>query len=171
MYLFRSVQLLLEVRVFGLTPKVVQILQVRVKEWQPIKQSAVEDWQTGLHSSQSQLDGPRTADVCQVLHGRPGLPGKAFPCLLSTLHTFIAMPVTTPSDAMLTQHVNNTQSSWLPTDWSPVKNCSHLPRPILRLGFKGTPYKSCFGGFKTDITHGRVLGISVNIPTKVFCLM
>ena len=35
--------------------------------------------------------------------------------------------------------------------------------------FKGTHYKSHFGGFETDITHDRVLGISVNIPTKVFC--
>ena len=35
--------------------------------------------------------------------------------------------------------------------------------------FKGTRYKSCFGGFKTDITHDHVLGISVNISTKAFC--
>ena len=34
---------------------------------------------------------------------------------------------------------------------------------------KGTHYKSHFGGFKTDITHDRVLGISVNFPTKAFC--
>ena len=33
---------------------------------------------------------------------------------------------------------------------------------------KGTRYKSRVG-FKTDITHIRVLGISVNIPTKAFC--
>ena len=31
-------------------------------------------------------------------------------------------------------------------------------------GLKGTRYKSRFGGFKTDIIHDRVLGISVNIP-------
>ena len=35
--------------------------------------------------------------------------------------------------------------------------------------FKGTRYKGPFGGLKTDITHGRVLAISVNIPTKAFC--
>ena len=35
--------------------------------------------------------------------------------------------------------------------------------------YKGTRYKSRFGGFKTDITHDRILGASVNIPTKVFC--
>ena len=32
---------------------------------------------------------------------------------------------------------------------------------------KGTHYKSSFGGFKADIKHDCVLGISVNIPTKV----
>ena len=30
-------------------------------------------------------------------------------------------------------------------------------------------YKRRFEGFRTDITHGPVLGISVNIPTKAFC--
>ena len=34
---------------------------------------------------------------------------------------------------------------------------------------KATGYNSRFGGFKRDITHVRVLGISVNIPTKAFC--
>ena len=34
---------------------------------------------------------------------------------------------------------------------------------------KGTRYKSRFVGFKIDIIDGRVLGISVNIPTKTFC--
>ena len=32
-----------------------------------------------------------------------------------------------------------------------------------------TPIKKAVGVFKTDITHGCVLGISVNIPTKAFC--
>ena len=27
-----------------------------------------------------------------------------------------------------------------------------------------------FWGFKTDITHVRVLGMSVNLPTEAFCL-
>ena len=31
------------------------------------------------------------------------------------------------------------------------------------------PVKSCFRAFKTDITHDRVLRISVNTPTKAFC--
>ena len=34
---------------------------------------------------------------------------------------------------------------------------------------KGTPYKSRFLGFRRDITHGRVLGRSVNIPTETSC--
>ena len=29
--------------------------------------------------------------------------------------------------------------------------------------------KAVLWGFKTDITHDRLLGMSVNIPTKAFC--
>ena len=36
--------------------------------------------------------------------------------------------------------------------------------PVLK-----TPVKSRFGGFKTNITHGSVLRILVNILTKAFC--
>ena len=39
----------------------------------------------------------------------------------------------------------------------------------MSVSLKGTRYKNCFGGFKTDITHDRVLGISGNIPTKASC--
>ena len=34
---------------------------------------------------------------------------------------------------------------------------------------KGTRCKSCFKGFKTNIIHDRVSGISGNIPTNAFC--
>ena len=46
-----------------------------------------------------------------------------------------------------------------------MHTCMH----VSRMEVKGTRYKSCFGRFKTDITHDRVLGISVNIPTKTCC--
>ena len=37
------------------------------------------------------------------------------------------------------------------------------------IGINDTRYRSCLGGFETDITHDRVFGTSVNIPTKAFC--
>ena len=37
------------------------------------------------------------------------------------------------------------------------------------LHLKGTRFKRCFRGDKTDITHNWVLVLSVNIPTKAFC--
>ena len=36
-------------------------------------------------------------------------------------------------------------------------------------GITGTCYKSRLGGFKRNITRDHVLGISVTIPTEVFC--
>ena len=34
---------------------------------------------------------------------------------------------------------------------------------------KALPLQNMFWGFKTDITHDHVLGISMNSPTKAFC--
>ena len=56
------------------------------------------------------------------------------------------------------------------SDWL-YQVLSRIPNNVksLLLSVKGTRYKSRFGGFKTDIPHDCILGISVSIPTKAFC--
>ena len=51
----------------------------------------------------------------------------------------------------------------------PLTTIHSLFNKIARKCLKDTRWNSCFGRFKTDITHDRTLGLSVNVPTEAFC--